>query len=479
MNTHRYLPMTEQDEKDMLTTIGVENVEALFEDIPKAIRYSGVLPMSKRLSEPALLRHMKQLADKNADFDQYTSFLGAGIYDHHIPVVINHVISRSEFYTAYTPYQPEISQGELQAIFEFQSCICELTGMSVANASMYDGATALAEAASLASGATKRKRIIVSRTVHPEAREILHTSAKGLNLEIVEINHVHGVTNLDALKEAINDNTAAVLIQSPNFFGCIEDISKIEPMTHEAKALLVMSTNPLSLGLLETPGQLGVDIAVGDAQPLGIPAALGGPTCGFFAVSEALMRRIPGRLVGETVDLDGKRGFVLTLQAREQHIRREKATSNICSNQALLALCASVYMSTMGKAGLQEVARQNLNKSHYAAKQISGLEDGNAQVGGRNAGGDKGGKTKFSLALAFSTPFFNEFVVKLPVGVNIETLNRKLLEAGFIGGYDLGVAYPELKGHLLIAVTERRMKDEIDSFINEVNQIVTEQAVLV
>ncbi|RAR45853.1 aminomethyl-transferring glycine dehydrogenase subunit GcvPA [Paenibacillus sp. MDMC362] len=447
---HRYLPMTDQDQADMLAAVGAETIEDLFADIPQAVRYNGVLPMSKRLGEPELLKHMRDLSDRNADFDRYTSFLGAGLYDHHIPVVLNHVISRSEFYTAYTPYQPEISQGELQAIFEFQSYICELTGMKVANASMYDGSTALAEAAALASGATKRKKIVISRAVHPEAREIVLTSARGLDLEVVEVGIVNGVTDQDALAAAITEDTAAVLLQSPNFFGCIEDVKSIEPLVHEKKALLVLSVNPLSLGLLESPGVLGADIVVGDAQPLGIPASLGGPTCGFFAVSEPLMRRIPGRIVGQTVDQDSKRGFVLTLQAREQHIRREKATSNICSNQALLALCASVYMSTLGKAGMQEAALLNVRKSHYAADRVA----------------------KGSLSLPFSSPFFNEFVVKLPEGTNVKEINSKLLGAGYIGGYDLGAAYPELQGCMLIAVTERRTKEEIDQFIGELEAIV-------
>ncbi|NDI36263.1 aminomethyl-transferring glycine dehydrogenase subunit GcvPA [Chengkuizengella sediminis] len=449
MKKHRYIPMTEQDQSDMLATIGANSVEELFSDIPESIQYKGTMPMSGALSEPELLKHMSELAEKNADFEQYPSFLGAGIYDHHIPVVINHMISRSEFYTAYTPYQPEISQGELQAIFEFQSYICELTDMKVANASMYDGSTALAEAAALASGATRRKRIVVSKTVHPEAREILQTTAHGLGLEVVEVGFTNGVTNVDELKTSINEDTAAVLIQSPNFFGCIEDVRSIEPFVHEKKALLALSVNPISLGLLESPGKLGADIVVGDAQPLGIPAALGGPTCGFFAVTEKLMRRIPGRIVGQTTDIDGKRGFVLTLQAREQHIRREKATSNICSNQALLALCASIYMSTMGKVGMQEVAGLNINKSHYAAQQFS-----------------ESGK------LAFKAPFFNEFVVKLPEGTDLKAINSKLIEKGYIGGFDLGASYPELEGHMLLAVTERRTKDEIDGFIRELEEII-------
>ncbi|MBP1156734.1 MULTISPECIES: aminomethyl-transferring glycine dehydrogenase subunit GcvPA [unclassified Paenibacillus] len=441
---HRYLPMTEQDRLDMMAEIGIASMEELFADIPASVRYQGTLRVSPALSEHDLLMHTRRLAEKNADTDRYTSFLGAGIYDHHIPVVIHHVISRSEFYTAYTPYQPEISQGELQAIFEFQSYICELTGMAAANASMYDGATALAEAGALASAATKRKQLVVSRAVHPEARQILRTAARGLHLEVVEINYVNGVTDLGQLASTVSDQTAAVIVQSPNFFGCIEDLRAMEPIIHAVNGLLVVGVNPLSLGLLEPPGALGADIVVGDAQPLGIPSSLGGPTCGFFSVASPWIRRMPGRIVGQTVDRGGKRGFVLTLQAREQHIRREKATSNICSNQALLALCASVYLSVLGKTGMQEVAGANVQKAHYTAKILQ-------RIGG--------------VSLAFSSPFFNEFVLKLPEHTDIHRLNETLLSFGFIGGYDLGVDYPELRNHLLLAVTERRTQEEIEQFI--------------
>lgn len=440
---HRYLPMTEQDRAEMMETVGIQSIDELFADIPQSVRYLGTLPMSGPLDEYALLRHMKKLADKNADFDTHASFLGAGLYDHHVPVVINHIISRSEFYTAYTPYQPEISQGELQAIFEFQSYICELTGMKVANASMYDGATAFSEAAVLAAGATKRKKLVVSRTVHPEARQLLRTSAHAWGLQIVEIDYKDGVTDLAKLAGAIDGDTAAVLVQSPNFFGGIEDLRGIEPLIHAVKGLLVVSANPIALGVLETPGKLGADIVVGDAQPLGIAASLGGPTCGFFAVAEPLMRRMPGRIVGQTVDRNGKRGFVLTLQAREQHIRREKATSNICSNQALLALCASVYLSVMGKEGMREVGELNIRKSHYAAGRL-------AEITGAEQ--------------AFPAPFFNEFVLKLPEGSSVSAINSRLLKEGYLGGYDLGRDYPELTGHMLVAVTEKRSKTEIDEF---------------
>jgi len=443
--THRYLPMTERDQMEMLETIGIDSLEKLFADIPASVRFQGKLNVSEKMDEQGLLRYMRRLAGKNADFDRYASFLGAGIYDHHLPVVINHMISRSEFYTAYTPYQPEISQGELQAIFEFQSFICELTGMKVANASMYDGATALAEAGALACGATKRSRLLVSRAVHPEARQILQTTAKGLHLEVIEIGCAAGVTDMDQLAELVDDSVAAVLIQSPNFFGNLENIAAAEPLIHATGGLLIISSNPLTLGLIEAPGKLGADIVVGDAQPFGIPAAMGGPTCGYFAVAEQWMRRMPGRIVGQTVDRDGKRGYVLTLQAREQHIRREKATSNICSNQALLALCAAIYLATMGKIGIQDVARLNVQKAHYAAAAVA---------------------ASTTLALGFAAPFFNEFVVKLNPQTNMALLNSKLLDVGMIGGYDLGLDYPELQGHMLVAVTEQRTRAEIDQFIS-------------
>ncbi|AEI45906.1 aminomethyl-transferring glycine dehydrogenase subunit GcvPA [Paenibacillus mucilaginosus] len=440
---HRYLPMTPADQEEMLGTIGADSIEDLFADIPKDVRFQGTLPVSSALDEAALLRHLKILAGRNADSERYVSFLGAGIYDHHIPVVIGHMLSRSEFYTAYTPYQAEISQGELQAIFEFQSYICELTGMAVANASMYDGATALAEAGALACGAVQRRRLAVSQGVHPEAREILRTTARGLGLEVVEVPCRDGVTDLEALRAAVTPETAAVLVQSPNFFGCVENLRAIEPAAHTHGGLLAVSVNPLSLGLLEAPGRLGADIVTGDAQPLGLSASLGGPTCGFFAVTSALMRRMPGRIVGQTTDREGRRGFVLTLQTREQHIRRERATSNICSNQALLALGASVYLSLMGREGIAETARLNLHKAHYAAGVLSRIP---------------------GVSLAYGSPFFNEFTLRLPEETDVPALRRSLLQDGYLAGHDLGSADPALQGLLLIAVTERRTREEIDAF---------------
>ncbi|TCP70601.1 aminomethyl-transferring glycine dehydrogenase subunit GcvPA [Baia soyae] len=437
--TFRYLPMTEQDRKEMLETIGVQTTEELFAEIPENVRFHGELAIPKALPEPLLVKHMQRLSGKNANLDQYASFLGAGVYEHYVPSVVSHVISRSEFYTAYTPYQPEISQGELQAIFEFQSMICELTGMDVANSSMYDGPTALAEAAALAFSHTKKKKVVVSRAVHPEAREILLTNAKGLGYEVVEIPLQDGVTDLACLEGVADEDTAAVIVQYPNFLGNLEDLGQIEQIAHKHKGLLVVSSNPLSLGVLQPPGAFKADIVVGDAQPLGILPQFGGPHCGYFATTKALMRRLPGRIVGQTVDEDGKRGFVLTLQAREQHIRRDKATSNICSNQALMALAASVYMSALGKQGMQDIASLNVKKAHYAKQRLS-------QVSG--------------VEIAHEKPFFNEFVIR--VTGPVDEVNQKLLKQGIMGGYDLGKAYSEYQNHMLVAVTELRTKEEIE-----------------
>nr|WP_249305782.1 aminomethyl-transferring glycine dehydrogenase subunit GcvPA [Lederbergia citrea] len=446
MIKHRYLPMTEQDKTEMLEAVGVESIDELFSDIPEKVRFKGEYNIKKAKSESALLKELAILAGKNADLKQYISFLGAGVYDHYIPTIVDHVISRSEFYTAYTPYQPEISQGELQAIFQFQTMICELTGMDVANSSMYDGGTALAEAAMLSCGQTRRKKILVSKTVHPESRDVLKTYAKGQYIDVVEIPYKDGVTDLDALKAELGDDVAAVVVQYPNFFGQIEPLKEIEPLIHEQKGLFVVSSNPLALGALTPPGEFGADIVVGDAQVFGIPAAYGGPHCGYFAVTSKLMRKVPGRLVGQTTDEDGKRGFVLTLQAREQHIRRDKATSNICSNQALNALAASVAMTALGKNGVKEMAVQNIQKTHYA----------------KNVFKENG------FNLPFDGYHFNEFVVKL--GKPVGEVNERLLEKGIIGGYDLGRDYSELEGHMLIAVTELRTKEEIDNLVKEMGE---------
>lgn len=443
----RYLPMTEQDEKDMLKTIGVDSIRDLFEDIPEEVRTKEDIDL-KPLSESELYEKLGNLAKRNVNLQEYASFLGAGVYDHYIPSVVNHVISRSEFYTAYTPYQPEISQGELQAIFEFQTMICELTGMEVANSSMYDGPTSLAEAAFLSAAQTKKKKILVSKAVHPESRDVLRTYAKGPDLEVVEIDTKDGVTDIDHLNSEYDDNTAAVIVQYPNFFGQIEPLQQLEEVAHQGKkTMFVVSSNPLSLGLLKPPGDFGADIVIGDAQPFGIPTSFGGPHCGYFATNKKLMRKVPGRLVGQTTDEDGKRGFVLTLQAREQHIRRDKATSNICSNQALNALAASVAMSALGKTGIKDIAYQNIQKAAYTKKTMR----------------------EHGVEVAFAGKSFNEFVVKLSKPV--KEVNESLLEKGMIGGYDLSASYPELEGYMLIAVTEQRTKEEIDTLAKELGDL--------
>ena len=440
---HRYLPMTEQDKAEMLQTIGVASIDELFSDIPEEVRFQGLYNIKEAKSEAALMKELAQLAAKNKDTLSNVSFLGAGVYNHYKPVIVDHVISRSEFYTAYTPYQPEISQGELQAIFEFQTMIAELTGMDLANSSMYDGGTAFAEAGMLAAGHTKRKKIIVSGAVHPEYKDVLTTYAAGQSIDVITAPTKDGVTDIESLKGLVDETTAAVMVQYPNFFGQIEDIQTIGEIVHEVKGLFVVSANPLALGILTPPGKLGADITTGDAQVFGISENFGGPHCGFFAVTDKLMRKVPGRLVGETVDQDGRRGYVLTLQAREQHIRRDKATSNICSNQALLALAASVAMTAFGKQGIQEIAKQNIVKTRFAKKafEAAGFE------------------------VVYQGAHFNEIVVKTKQSVT--EINKALIEKGIIGGFDLGRVYPELENHALIAVTELRTKEEIELLVAE------------
>lgn len=449
MSQFRYLPVTEEDREEMLKVIGVKSDEDLFSDVPEKIRFKGELKLEPKLSEPELIRFLSGLAKKNASTSDYPSFLGAGIYDHYIPSVVDSVISRGEFYTAYTPYQAEVSQGELQAIFEFQTLICELTGMEAANSSMYDGSTALAEAALLTSGVARNKKIIVSETVHPEYRQVLATYAHGRGLDVLTVPSINGSIDLQALEAAVDEQTAGVIVQYPNFFGKIEPLKEVEQITHGAKrAHLIVASNPLSLGLLTPPGAFNADIVVGDCQPLGISESFGGPHCGYFAVSKKLIRKVPGRLVGETVDEQGQRGYVLTLQAREQHIRREKATSNICSNQALNALASSVAMNAFGKKGIRELAEQNIQKAHYAARKLK--EEG--------------------IRVHAEQSFFNEFIVDC--GRPVSEVNQALFEEGILGGYDLGKSYAQLDTKMLVAVTEMRTKDEIDQFAEVLGGII-------
>ncbi|MDD4601776.1 putative glycine dehydrogenase (decarboxylating) subunit 1 [bioreactor metagenome] len=444
-----YLPHTEEDRRAMLDSIGVKSVEDLFADIPAELRMDRSLNIPAALSEPELVHHFATLAKANANATEYTYFLGAGAYDHYIPSVVDHVLRRSEFYTAYTQYQPEISQGYLQALWEYQSMIAELTGMAVANASLYDGGTAVAEAAFMAAGVTGRREFLVAGTVHPNYRTVLKTYGIDRNYSILEMNHKDSLIDVDQLRMKLNRNIAAVIIQTPNFFGSIEDVKTLAELAHAQGALLVVAVDPISLGLLEAPGVLGADIVVGEGQSLGIPMSFGGPYLGFFATTEKLMRKMPGRIVGQTVDHEGNRGFVLTLQAREQHIRREKATSNICSNQALCALAAAVYLGTVGRAGLQKVASLSMNKAHYAYKQLTGLQ---------------------GCETVFNAPFFKEFVVRLSKPV--AEVNQALLADQIIGGLDLG-RYDAKLGHcMLVCVTEKRTRADIDRLVARLGAIL-------
>jgi glycine dehydrogenase subunit 1 len=443
----RYIGNTNEDRELMLKEVGYDSIDSLFKAIPDSVKLKRSLNLPPAQSEMELVKNIKELSNKNLNVDDYACFLGAGAYDHYIPSVIDQLISRQEFYTAYTPYQPEISQGTLQVIFEYQTMISELTGLPVVNASMYDGATAMTEAAIMACEATKRTEVVIASTVHPEYRQVLNTYAKFRNITVVELGYNDGQVDLDELKNKLNKDTAAVIIQSPNFFGIIEDMAVMKDLIHENKSLFVVSTDPVSLALLKSPGELGADIVIGDGQALGNSLSFGGPYLGFMAVTDKLMRKMPGRIVGETVDKDGNRGFVLTLQTREQHIRREKATSNICSNQALNALTATIYLTIMGKEGLKEAAQLCLQKSHYAYNEL--IKTG-----------------KFSPV--FNKPFFKEFILKSDK--NIKTLNTKLLESNIIGGYDAGIQYPELKDCWLVAVTEKRTKQEIDNLARKAGE---------
>ena len=436
---NKYIPNTEAERKSMLESMGMNSMDDLFADIPKDLRLGRDLDIPDGLSEMELSKHMNELASKNKS--GLTCFMGAGAYDHYIPSLINHLILRQEFFTAYTPYQPEISQGTLQMIFEYQSMICELTGMEVSNASMYDGGTACVEAAIMSLAAKKKgDNVVISKTVNPETIQLLKTYMKAKGIEVVEVDMDNGVTDLAKLKEAVNKTTAGVIVQSPNFFGIIEDVQAAADIAHEQKALCIDYVDPISLGLLKKPADMGADIVVGDAQSFGSALNFGGPYIGFMATKSKLARKMPGRIVGQTVDTEGKRGFVLTLQAREQHIRREKATSNICSNQGLCSLIVTIYLTTMGKAGLKEVATQCMEKAQYAYKKLT-----------------ESGKYK---PMFEGRPFFKEFA--LTTDVDVSSMNKKLLEKDILGGYELSRDFADMKNGLLLCVTEKRTKEEID-----------------
>lgn len=427
-----YTPHTEADRRAMLAAIGVERVEDLFHDVPEACRFPE-LKLPEKLSEMEIMAELQAMSEENVDAGHFPCFLGAGAYNHYVPRVVDQIISRSEFYTAYTPYQPEVSQGTLQSIFEYQSLVCALTGMEVANASHYDGATSTAEAVIMALNVVrgKRKKVILLPGLHPEYRAVVETYTQGMGLEIV------GEATADT-------NTACAVVQNPDFYGQIRDVQPLADQAHAAGALLVVAvTDPISLGLLKPPGESGADIVVGEGQALGNGLNFGGPYLGLFACRERDMRKMAGRLVGQTVDREGKRGFVLTLSTREQHIRREKATSNICTNEALCALAAAVHLAALGKSGLRALAELCYHKAHYAAERIAELP---------------------GYEVWSNRPFFHEFVVRCPMPV--AQLNRTLLEEwGILGGYDLGRDQAELEDHMLVCVTEVLRRDEIDALV--------------
>ena len=423
----------------MLDAIGVKSVEELFTDIPADVRMTRPLNLPPALSEMELKSHILELALQDRDFEESLYFLGAGAYDHYVPSVVKHIVGRSEFLTAYTQYQPEISQGYLQALWEYQSLICLLTGMEMAVTSLYDGSTAMAEAAMMACSITGRNEILISSTVHPHWRDVLATYARDRDIIIRTVEYLDGVTSPEVLASQINEKTAAVICQNPNFFGCIEDLRQLARNAQAGGALFIAAVNPISLGVLESPGVLGADIVVGEGQAMGLPVSFGGPYIGFLATRDKWLRRTPGRIVGQTVDHEGTRGFVLTIQAREQHIRRDKATSNICSNEALCSLAVAVYLSALGRQGIRQVSELCLKKAHFARKTILDVP---------------------GFQPVFSQPFFNEFVVRCPLPP--AELNSELREAGVVAGLDLGKYYPELEGCMLTAVTEKRTRDEIE-----------------
>ncbi len=432
-----YIPHTEAETGEMLAAIGVDSIDGLFDAVPESHRFPS-LDLPPPMSEMEVAAEMLAISEVNDHGQDYAMFRGAGAYHHFIPSVVNHILLRGEFYTAYTPYQPEVSQGTLQATYEYQSMMCALTGMDAANASHYDGATSLAEAVTVALevGRHKRRKIILSHAIHPQYREVARTYHQGRDVRIIGD---RGQAGMIELVEMLDENTAMLAVQYPSFFGQIENIAALAEAVHEVGALLVVVANPMALSLLRSPGELGADIVVGEGQPMGIPLSFGGPYLGYFAIRRKYVRKIAGRIIGETLDADGKRAFVMTLRPREQDIKRERATSNICTNQGLMALAASIYMALMGKNGLRKVGELNYHKAHYAAERINQLD---------------------GFSVDMSKPFFNEFVVACPG--NVGDINRALLEEGIIGGLDLGQHYFHLEDHMLVCVTETNSKEEID-----------------
>ncbi|RKX21339.1 MAG: aminomethyl-transferring glycine dehydrogenase subunit GcvPA [Candidatus Zixiibacteriota bacterium] len=440
-----YIPNTDDDRRAMLDKINVKNISELFSNIPEELRLKKELNIPA-LSEMELLHDIQSLAKENNT--KLTCFAGGGIYDHFIPSAINNIASRPEFVTAYTPYQPEVAQGTLQIIYEFQTHICRLTGMDIANASMYDGASAAAEAIILSSRVTKRDKAILSETVNPLYREVIQTYLSGHNIELITVPLKDGLTDFNRMADLIDESTACVLLGQPNFFGYIEDVQIAAESIHKVGGKMIMSINPISQAILTTPAESGADIVVGEGQPLGLPISFGGPLLGFFAVKKDLARQIPGRIAGRTKDVDGKDGFVLTLQTREQHIRREKATSNICTNQALCATIASVYCSLLGKTGLKKVALLSLENAHNTAEKIFELD---------------------GYEPYFNNPYVNEFAVKTPIPA--QDIISQLVKDGVLPGIDAGRWYSKMDNCLIIAATEKRTDEDINKLINRLESI--------
>jgi glycine dehydrogenase subunit 1 len=446
----RYIPHTESDIKEMLAHIGADRVEDLFRSIPEPLRFEKPLQIPDALSEYSLIAKMKELQKKNLDQESYAVFLGAGAYSHFTPALVSNLVLRGEFSTSYTPYQPEVSQGTLQAIFEFQTMIAMLTGMEVANASMYDGASAVAEAVLMANRITKRNKVLISSAMHPEYRQVVNSFMRGNGIEIHEIPYTEdGKTDRDYIEKNVDESVAAVVLQSPNYFGVIESLSGLKESLEPKGALFVACvTEALSLAILKPPGEHGADIVAAEGQSYGLPVSYGGPYVGLFACKQKYLRQMPGRVCGETVDQQGRQAFTLTLSTREQHIRREKATSNICTNQGLCALAASIYLATMGKNGLKELAELNLKKAHYLKTKL-------AKISG--------------YSVKFSGETFNEFVLECPKPA--KAIQEALLEQNIIAGVPLGGDYSELENGLLVCVTETNSVEEMDRFATALEKL--------
>ncbi len=445
----RYTSATDADRGEMLAAIGAGSIEELFEGIPAGVRLGRELDLPAGMSESEVYERLRELAQRNADAESELCFIGAGMYDHYVPAIVDAITSRSEFLTPYTPYQPEISQGTLQTMFEFQTAISELMGLPVANAGLYEGPSSVASAGYLAIAATGRRRFVASRGVHPQSRETLRTYSAGFDAEVAEVGLEGGLTDADALADAIDDETAAVFLQQPNFLGSVEDVAALAEKAHEAGALVVVAADPIAAGVLRPPGECGADVAVGEGQPLGGRLDYGGPSFGFFAATDEHIRRMPGRIAGETSDVDGRRGFVLALQTREQHIRREKATHNICTSQQLNALAGVIYLSWLGKRGLVELGELLVQRTAYARERLAALD---------------------GVELLHDAPVVREFALRLDAPV-AEVLDLCAAD-GIAAGYPLAREYPEHDDGLLVAITERRTREDIDRLADSLGAAV-------